>query len=915
MAETAVCSLIDKLIPLLAEEVNLLRGVHGEVSEINRELVFIRAFLKDADQKAEVEGDIGDGVKAWVEELREVALKIEDVIDVYIYHMTINHPDRHRFIAFLSKIACFVTKLKPQHHIATQIREIKETIRGIKDRSTRYGFDSLQQTPMSDVPQRWNDPRRAAYFLREADVVGIESPRNELIEILKTHSPERIVISIVGIGGSGKTTLAKQVYNYVKRDFDCHAWITVSEPYSAKELLRNLIRKVYEATEASAPVTIDTMDEQSLTEQLIKYLQNKKYFIVFDDVWYKEFWGDVNFALPENGGRMVITTRKKEVANFCKRSVSSVQVHSTEPGRCCPANLEYWSREIVASCHGLPLAIVAIAGLLSTKNKVPYEWQKFYETLRSELVNHSDLKSTTKILSLSYTDLPYYLKCCILYFGIFPKGYSIRRGRLIRQWIAEGFVKPQTNKSLEVVAKEYLFELIDKGLVEISKANDEGQAKSCRVHDLLHVVISQKMKESRFCRVLSDKSPPFEGVARRLSIIFSSDKNLQETEISGVRCLFMFNGNNEMLNSTVNALATSVKLLKVLDFEDAPCLDHLPEDIGDLFHLRYLSVRDTKVKLLPNSIGKLVNLETLDLKRSLVYEIPASINRLSKLRHLFGWSFVNNTELFSFDRIRGIKIQKIECFKHLQKLYSIEANIDGACTIEELGTLTQLRTLGIWKVRNRDGKSLCGCIEKMKYLESLIVRSIGEDETLDLDSISHPPEFLRRLYLLGPLMTLPRWIMKLQNLAKIVIRFSKFGDDPLKVLGNLHELVQLEIVDDAFVGEQLHFREGVFPKLKVLRLHGLKWLSSLIIEEGALRALEKLVLGPSPQMKEVPTGIKHLRNLKLLQFFDMADEFVASVNPNGGHSYHIVQHVVPFVFFRYADDQVYRLHDSGLQQL
>ncbi|EXB49718.1 Disease resistance protein RPM1 [Morus notabilis] len=682
MAETAVSYLIDKLIPLLTEEVNLLRGVHGEVLEIKRELVFIRAFLKDADQKAEVEGDNGDGLKAWVEELREVAFKIEDVIDVYIYHMTINRPDPHGVIAFLHKIGRFVTKLKLQRHIATQIQKINRTVRGIKKRSTSYGFDSLQQTPMSDAPQQWNDPRRAAYFLREAEVVGIESPRNKLIEILKTHSPERIVISIVGLGGSGKTTLAKQVYNYVKRDFDCHAWIAVSEPYSAKELLRNLIRKVYAATEVSAPVTIDTMDEQSLTEQLINYLQNKKYFIVFDDVWNKEFWGDVNFAFPENGGRIVITARKNEVASFCKRSVSSVHVHLmeplppdnamelfckraflSEPGRCCPANLEYWSRKIVASCQGLPLAIVAIAGLLSTKSKVPFEWQKFYATLSSELVNHSDLKSTTRILSLSYYDLPYYLKCCILYFGIFPKGYSVRRGRLIRQWIAEGFVKPQKNKTLEVVAKEYLSELIDKGLVE----NEEGKAKRCRVHDLLHVVISQKMEESRFCQVLSDESPTFEGVARRLSIICSSDNILQTTEISRVRCLFMFNGDKEMLNSTVNALATSVKLLKVLDFEDTPCLDHLPEDIGDLFHLRYLSVRRTKVKLLPNSIGKLVNLETLDLSQSLFYGIPASINRLSKLRHLFGWRYGNNTELFSFDRVRGIKIQRIECFKHLQK--------------------------------------------------------------------------------------------------------------------------------------------------------------------------------------------------------------------------------------------------------
>lgn len=932
MAEIVVCSLIDKLISLSTEEVNLLRDVRGKVLEIKSELVFIRAFLKDADRRAEGEGEINEGVKAWVEDLREVAFKMEDVVDEYLRHMTLQRPNRHQFISFLTKIACFVPKLIPQHHIAVEIRKIGVTVGSIKARSDRYGFTSLPHTSTGTARKR-HDPRKASLFLKETEVIGLESQIQELIDVLESPSLEQVVSSVVGMGGLGKTTLVKQVYDRVKGRFDCHAWIAVSEPYKLEDLLRNLIKKFSGGhVEFVTQNAIETMDEDELTNQLRGYLSEKRYLVVLDDVWNKEFWKDIELALPknQNGARILITTRNKAVADQCRTSKEDIfhemkrlrpdkakelfckKCFQFEYGGCCPPELKNLSAEIVSRCQELPLAIVAVAGILSAKEKSVYQWQKFLESLSSQMMNHSDIE---RILLLSYNDLPYNLKCCCLYFGMFPKGYSIRCGRLIRQWIAEGFVKPEGGKALEDVAKEYLAELVARSLIEILEEDDEGKTKTCRIHDLLHDVIFKKMGDLSFCNVLAgdNQLSAFKPSTRRLSIIGSSNNILSTPDVSRVRWFSTFN-QDEVLNSTLRKFTAKFKLLKVLDFEDNQRLDHLPENIGNLFHLQYLSVRGTRVKLLPKSVEKLINLETLDLKHCLVSEIPFDINKLFKLRHLFGRC---GKKTIPPDEPRGIKVKGIEGLKSLQKLYFIEATNTGFGIIEELEKMTQLRTLGITKLRSEDGKSLCGCIEKMKSLESLFVSSTSEEDINNLEFMTSPPEFLRRLYLVGPLRKLPEWVTNLQNLAKITIRRSKMRDDPLKFLGCLRELVNLRILDDAFDGEQLHFEQGGFPKLKALDLSNLKELKSLTIEEGALRVLEKLYLR-TPKLQEVPSGIRHLRNLKLLQFLDLPDELMDSMDPKRNHRYQIVCHVASVYFVSYQHGEPhrsYRLRDFGWKPL
>jgi disease resistance protein RPM1 len=205
-------------------------------------------------------------------------------------------------------------------------------------------------------------------------------------------------------------------------------------------------------------------------------------------------------------------------------------------------------------------------------------------------------------------------------------------------------------------------------------------------------------------------------------------------------------GVDEVPNSFLTTCFANFKLMKTMDFEGAP-IDYIPEEVGNLFHLKYLSLRDTKVEKLPKSIGKLKNLETLDLKRSRVSELPVEISGLSKLRYLAAY-FENNDIEYNINFRRAVKIHSgIGCLQSLEKLFKIEAN--NAALITELGSLGQLRKLEISKLKRENGIALCTTLKKMSHLRSLEISATSEEEFLELQLMSSPPPLLQTLSYVG----------------------------------------------------------------------------------------------------------------------------------------------------------------------
>ncbi|PNY00341.1 NBS-containing resistance-like protein [Trifolium pratense] len=586
-----------------------------------------------------------------------------------------------------------------------------------------------------------------------------------------------------------------------------------------------------------------------------------------------------------------LLTPKKAWELFCKK------VFRSELGGRCPPELEALSKEIVQKFKQLPLAIVAIGGLLSTKAKTMMEWKKVSQNLSLELGRNTHLTSLTKILSLSYDGLPHYLKPCILYFGIYPEEYSINCKRLTRQWIAEGFVKSDERRTSQQVAEEYLSELIQRSLVQVSEVNFDGKADTCQVHDILRDVIVRKMKDLSFCHCVHEDSESLAvGKTRRLSITTSPNSMLQSSSISHFRAIHVFEKGGSLENF-MSKLCSKSRILKVLDIEGTS-LNHIPKNLGSLFHLRYINLRDTKIQALPKSVGELHNLETLDLRDTLVHEIPSDINKLRKLQHLLAFHRNYEAKYSLLGFTSGVQMEKgIKNLTSLQQLYFVEVNHGGVDLIQEMKMLRQLRKLGLRHVRREHGNAISAAVVEMQHLEDLNITTIGEDETINLNFVSSPPQ-LQNLHLKAKLDTLPDWIPKLEYLVEMKLAISKLKNDPLQSLKNLPNLLKFSLWDDAYDGEILHFQNGGFLKLKRLNLTRLNRVNLILIEKGTLPSLEYLTMDRIPQLKEVPSGIKHLDSLKEIYFTDMPAEFSESIDPYKGKYYWIIKHV-PLVFIRH----------------
>ncbi|CDP12947.1 unnamed protein product [Coffea canephora] len=944
MAETVVSFVSDHLATLLREEGSLLGGLRQEVQLIKDELGHMKAFLKVAEAKE----DDDPWLQEWIKQVREAAYDIEDVLDEFVLRFAgYRH---HGFCGSLQRILKAIKSLPARHQVASEIQSINSRIKNISELRRRYqdefGIDD-RVTGSSTMNDSWRYSRDDALLVEEAKLVGIDQPKQHLIsKLLEGHDHQLKVVSVVGMGGLGKTTLVKMVHEDpdVRQNFPVRAWVTVSQTCDFPKLLKDLIRQLYEELKESVPGSIESKTTAELKKIVKDFLQKAgRYAIVFDDVWDMEFWNAIKFALPEGnyGNRVMLTTRKADVAPAsCTESqdfVYKMEPLSNEDSwtlfcnkifkeNCCPAHLMDVAKAVLDKCDGLPLAIVAIGGLLASKDVSRIdEWEMIQHSLGGELEGTGKLERVKRILSLSYNDLPSHLKPCLLYLSIYPEDYLIDCQTLIPLWIAEKFVEWREGMSIEDVAWGYFSELISRSLIQAAEVFYEGLPDTFRIHDLLREVILMKSREQNMVTVTTGQPMtwPSEKV-RRLALHSSSNSsNIQYHQqrqfysFEHLRSFIAVSSTNPLLSKTfLSKVLRSSKLLKVLDLRGEE-IEETPNEIFSLLHLTYLSLYGTKVARVPRAIGKLQHLEHLNLGNTGVRELPVEILKLLKLRHLRVYQQVDPSDSdYGYHGFKGPS--KLGGLLALQRLNTIDAS-SGSVIVKEIGKLTQLRVLYITQLRREDGKELCSSLANLTSLRELRIASVGKGDDFEIIDLNHHQhslsscsflQSLRVLLVRGRLETMPVWITHLQNLVKINLSWSRLraDEDPLKSLQHLPNLGEIGF-SGSYQGERLCFKAGGFLKLKRLwlrRMEGLRWMT---VEEGACPNLRKLVLYQLPSLEDLPSGIQHLSHLQELGLYEMSSQLMEKVENQEEESenYRRVTHIPEIVIGFYADDGEWRI--------
>ncbi|MCH79984.1 disease resistance protein [Trifolium medium] len=333
--------------------------------------------------------------------------------------------------------------------------------------------------------------------------------------------------------------------------------------------------------------------------------------------------------------------------------------------------------------------------------------------------------------------------------------------------------------------------------------------------------------------------------------------------------------------------------MKLLDYGCARLLN-VPEKLGNLIHLKYLSFRYTEIGEVPKSIGMLQNLETFDVRGTNVRELPKEISKLRKLRHLVG------------SKLSLIKLKEgIGEMTSLQTLRNVDLGMDGVVeVIKALGKLEQIRNLGLVNVWREYGSIISSSINQMQHLEKLCVESryTANDEVIDLH-LSSSPTMLRKLSLRGRLQKFPEWILELQNLVVLTLICSHLTNDPMQSLKSLQKLLILHISLRAYDGLGLYFQDGGFQKLQELYVENSDELRNIIIDKGALPSLKKLHLHENRRLENIPTGIQHLEKLEDLYISYMSDEFVQNISTD---DWNWVTDHVPLVEIHTIDGNVIR---------
>ncbi|KAG5627005.1 hypothetical protein H5410_012223, partial [Solanum commersonii] len=817
MVDVGVEFLLENLKQLVLDNVELIGGVKNEIENLRDDLSEFNAFLKQA---AMVRSE-NPVLKELVKSIRKVVNRAEDAIDKFVIEAKV-HKDKG-FKAVLDK---------PVHY--KRVREAAVEIKGIRDKmreirqNKAHGLQALLQDH-DDSISRGGEERQPP-VVEEDDVVGFDDEAQTVINRLLEGSGDLEVIPVVGMPGLGKTTLATKIFKHPKIEYEffTRLWLYVSQSYKTRELYLNIISKFTGNTKHCRD-----MSEMDLALKVREILEEGgKYLIVLDDMSGRQMLGIVARYCNRSPHDLKFLTDEESWILLEKRALHKAK---------CPPELETNGKSIARKCKGLPLAIVVIAGALIGKGKTIREWEQVDQSVGEHFINRDQ---PNKLVRMSYDVLPYDWKACFLYFGTFPRGYLIPARKLIRLWIAEGFIQYRGNLSLECKAENYLNELVNRNLVMVMQRTLDGQIKTCRVHDMLYEFCWQEAttEENLFHEVKFDGEQSVREVSTHHRLcIHSSVVEFISKKPSGehVRSFLCFSPEKIDTPPTVSAnISKAFPLLRVFDTESIK-INRFCKEFFQLYHLRYIAFSFDLIKVLPKHVGELWNVQTLIVNTQQInLDIQADILNMPRLRHLH-----TNTsaKLPTPANPRTSKTTLVN-----QSLQTLSTIAPESCTEYVLSRAPKLKKLGIRgkiaKLLEPSQPVLFNNVKTLQCLENLKLINVGQtDQTqLRLPPASLFPTKLRKLSLSD---TWLEW-------------------DDMSVLKQLEYLQVLKLKDNAFKGEHWELNDGGFPFLQVLcieRANLVSWNAS----GDHFPRLKHLHIS-CDKLEKIPIGLADIRSLQVM---------------------------------------------------
>ncbi|EFH40171.1 viral resistance protein [Arabidopsis lyrata subsp. lyrata] len=897
MAEAFVSFGVEKLWDLLSRESERLQGIDEQVDGLKRQLGRLQSLLKDADAKKHG----SERVRNFLEDVTDLVYDAEDILESYVLNKS--RGKEKGIKKHVRRLACFLTdRRKVASDIEGITKRISEVIGDMQSLGIQQVIDGGRSMSLQDRQREQREIRQTYAKSPEHDLVGVEQSVEELVGHLVENDKHQVV-SISGMGGIGKTTLARQVFHHdiVRRHFDGFAWVCVSQQFTQKDVWQRILQELQ-----PHDGEILQMDEYALQRKLFQLLETGRYLVVLDDVWKKEDWDRIKAVFPQQRGwKMLLTSRNEGVGIHADPTCFTFKAKILNPDESWKLferivfarrdetevrlgeEMEAMGKEMVKHCGGLPLAVKVLGGLLVNKHTV-HEWKRVSDNIGDQIVgklclDDNSLNSVNRILSLSYEDLPTHLKHCFLYLAHYPEDYKIYMWNLFNYWAAEGICYGST---IRHSGEDYLQELVRRNLVIAEKNNLSWRFEYCQMHDMMREVCLSKAKEENFLQIIkvptSTSSINAQSPSRSRRLTIRSGKAfhiLGHKNNKKVRSLIVLGLEEDFWIQSASVFQ-NLPFLRVLDLSEVKFKGgKLPSSIGGLIHLRFLSLYDAGVSHLPSSMRNLKLLLYLDLSVAIgePVHVPNVLKEMLELRNLvLPHKMHDKTKLELGDLV------------NLEHLWFFSTQHS---SVTDLLRMTKLRSLSVSLSERCTFKTLSSSLRELRNLETLhffstsktiMVDYVGK---FDLDFVH-----LKELGLAVRMSKIPDQHQFPPHLEHISLFLCRIEEDPMPILEKLLHLKSVKLGSDAFVGRKMLCSKGGFPQLRALEIYEELELEEWIVEEGSMPCLRTLNILDCKKLKELPDGLKYMTSLKELKIRGMKREWNEKLIP-GGEDYYKVQHI------------------------